>query len=108
VVVNVVNGSARQVMAPDHLLGRMNATVRFLTWSTAPIGSLIGGLLGTAIGPRATLAVAAGGATVGFLPIFLSPLRRMATIPTWSQTAAIVEHPPRHEGEDLPRSVPLP
>jgi len=100
VVVNVVNGSARQVMAPDHLLGRMNATVRFLTWSTAPIGSLIGGLLGTAIGPRATLAVAAGGATLGFLPIFLSPLRRMATIPPWSQTTTAVDRSPASTGSD--------
>jgi hypothetical protein len=104
VVVNVVNASARQVMAPDHLLGRMNATVRFLTWSTAPIGSLTGGVLGTTIGPRATLAVAAGGATLGFLPIFLSPLRRMATIPTWSPKQ-IVEDPSPHAGEDLPRST---
>ena len=75
-------------MAPDHLLGRMNATVRFLTWSTAPIGSLMGGVLGAAIGSRATLVVTAGGATLGFLPIFVSPLRRMVTIPTWSQTEA--------------------
>src|SRR5205807_8248740 len=37
----------------------MNATVRFIVWGTIPIGSLIGGGLGTSIGLRSTLWVGA-------------------------------------------------
>ena len=57
----------RQAITPDRLLGRMTATMRFLTVAAAPLGSLAGGALATAIGLRATLltvgvlALAAGG-----------------------------------------------
>ncbi len=40
----------RQAITPDRLLGRMTATMRFLTVAAAPLGSLAGGALATAIG----------------------------------------------------------
>ena len=43
----------RQAITPDRLLGRMTATMRFLTVAAAPLGSLVGGALATAIGLRA-------------------------------------------------------
>src|SRR5207249_1554729 len=51
--VNVI--SMMQALTPDRLLGRMNASRRFLVWGTIPLGSLVGGLLATKIGLRATL-----------------------------------------------------
>ena len=42
----------RQAITPDRLLGRMTATMRFLTVAAAPLGSLAGGALATAIGLR--------------------------------------------------------
>ena len=47
--------SLRQAITPDRLLGRMTATMRFLTVAAAPLGSLVGGALATVIGLRATL-----------------------------------------------------
>ncbi len=47
--------SLRQAITPDRLLGRMTATMRFLTVAAAPLGSLAGGALATVIGLRATL-----------------------------------------------------
>ncbi len=44
--------SLRQAITPDRLLGRMTATMRFLTVAAAPLGSLAGGALATAIGLR--------------------------------------------------------
>src|SRR5690606_16452293 len=55
VVYNVAQVSFRQTVTPDHLLGRMNATMRFLVWGTAPIGAVIGGVLGDAFGSRTAL-----------------------------------------------------
>jgi MFS family permease len=75
VVANVVNVTARQVMTPDALLGRTNATMRVLNWSTMPVGAITGGALGTWLGPRGALVVAGCGACLGFLPIVASPLR---------------------------------
>ena len=55
----------RQVSTPDHLLGRVNATLHVISWGAIPFGALAGGALGDAIGLRATLLVAAGGIMLG-------------------------------------------
>jgi uncharacterized membrane protein len=72
----------RQAITPDRLLGRMTATMRFLTVAAAPLGSLAGGALATAIGLRATLL------TIGVLGLILvvaavvwSPVRQHRTMP---------------------------
>jgi predicted MFS family arabinose efflux permease len=88
VVYNVSQVSLRQAITPDNMLGRMNATMRFLVWGTMPIGALIGGALGGVIGLRETLFVAAGGATLAFLFVLLSPVRSLRTIPTTDISAS--------------------
>ena len=84
VVYNITQVSFRQLLCPERLLGRMNATIRFAVWGTIPIGSLLGGVLGSTIGLRPTLWVAVAGAATAFLPIFFSPLRTMRELPTTS------------------------
>ncbi|GAA2430326.1 MFS transporter [Streptomyces glaucus] len=78
---NVVGVSLRQHMTPDALLGRMNATFRFLLTGALAVGAAVSGALGELIGVRATLW--AGGAimAVAFLPVFLSPLRARRSLP---------------------------
>jgi MFS family permease len=83
VVYNITQVSFRQGLCPPHLLGRMNATMRFLVWGTMPVGGLLGGVLGATIGVRETLLVAAFGGCLPFLPVFLSPLRAMRELPTY-------------------------
>jgi MFS family permease len=87
VMYNITQVSFRQGLCPPDLLGRMNATMRFLVWGTLPLGGVIGGALGTVIGVRATLLVAAVGGTLAFLPVFLSPLRRMRELPAYAGPA---------------------
>jgi MFS family permease len=82
VIYNITQVSFRQGLTPDHLLGRMNATIRFLVWGTMPLGGVLGAVLGDLIGARATLLVAAIGACLAFLPVFLSPLRNMRELPS--------------------------
>ncbi|GAA1570879.1 MFS transporter [Dactylosporangium maewongense] len=77
VVYNVTQVSFRQTITPDDLLGRMNATMRFIVWGTMPIGGLVGGVLGTAIGVHATIWVACAGMLVSVVPLVLSPLRKL-------------------------------
>jgi predicted MFS family arabinose efflux permease len=83
VIYNITQVSFRQALCPPELLGRMNATMRFLVWGTLPLGGLLGGVLGAAIGVRSTLVVVAIGSCLTFLPVFLSPLRRMRELPTY-------------------------
>jgi MFS family permease len=81
-VYNVNQVSLRQAITPDRLQGRMNATMRFVVWGTIPIGALIGGFLGDAIGLRTTLLVGALGSGLSFLWVLLSPVRTLRTYPT--------------------------
>ena len=83
VVYNITQVSFRQGLCPPNLLGRMNATMRFLVWGTMPLGGLIGGVLGETIGVRETLLVAAIGGALTWLPVYLSPLRNMRELPTY-------------------------
>jgi len=75
--------SLRQAITPDRLLGRMTATMRFLTVASAPLGSLVGGALATGIGLRGTLlAVAALGLALALAALFWSPVQRHRVLPT--------------------------
>ena len=85
VVYNITQVSFRQGLCPPALLGRMNATMRFLVWGTMPLGGLIGGALGSWLGVRTTLLIAAIGASLVWLPVFLSPLRTMRELPVYQE-----------------------
>ena len=76
----VTVASVRQAIVPDHLLGRVNATVRFATWGLLPLGSLLGGLLGGLLGLRPTLAVGALLAIAAFVAVWRSPVRTLTTL----------------------------
>jgi MFS family permease len=78
-----VNGvSLRQTITPDALLGRVNATARWLHWTAIPIGTVAGGLLGTTIGLRATVAIGATIALFSVVWLLISPLRSVRDMPT--------------------------
>ena len=81
VIYNITQVSFRQRLTPDRLLGRMNATMRFLVWGTQPVGAVLGGVLGQVYGARTALWVAAALACLAFLPVLLSPLRTMRELP---------------------------
>ncbi|CAG0981840.1 MFS transporter [Dokdonella sp.] len=75
--------SLRQAITPDRLLGRMTATMRFLTVAAAPLGSLAGGALATLIGLRATLLCIGGlGLALAAAATVRSPLRRHMRLPS--------------------------
>lgn len=53
IVYNTAQVTCRQRTCPPDLLGRMNATVRWIVWVTLPLGALLlGGTLATVAGPR--------------------------------------------------------
>lgn len=80
-VYNINQVSYRQTITPHHLLGRMNASMRFIVWGTIPVGSLIGGVLGGAIGLRPTLLVGALGMLLAPLWVYFSPVRQLKEAP---------------------------
>jgi len=61
--IYVITGlSLMQTLTPERLLGRMNASRRFIVFGSIPLGSLTGGVLASWIGLRPTLWVGAVGA----------------------------------------------
>lgn len=81
VVYNVVQVSFRQRLCPPGLLGRMNASVRFIVFGTMPLGGLLGGVLGEWIGVLPALWIATVGQLLAALPVVLSPLLTMRDLP---------------------------
>jgi MFS family permease len=72
----------RQAITPDRMLGRMTATMRFLTVAMAPFGSLVGGALASGIGTRGTLLTVGGlGLLLAAGAVLWSPVRRHQTLP---------------------------
>jgi len=72
--------SLRQAITPDRLLGRVNGTMRFIVWGSRPLGSLLGGYLGSRIGLPATLVVGAFGMLFAFVPLLMSPIPRLRSL----------------------------
>lgn len=78
---NVIKVSFRQRVTPDAMLGRMNATFRFLLMGALTVGGGLAGLVGTYAGARAVLWLGAAVPAVSWLLLYCSPLRRMRALP---------------------------
>ncbi|HEY6420860.1 MAG TPA: MFS transporter [Candidatus Binataceae bacterium] len=65
--------SLKQSITPEHVLGRVNASLGFVSRASALVGALGGGLLGSAIGLRATLVIGSAGLFVSALLLARSP-----------------------------------
>ncbi|WP_239133928.1 MFS transporter [Rugosimonospora africana] len=79
--------SYRQATCPPELLARVSASSRWITWGTLPLGGVVGGALGTALGVRPTLWIAVIGGCASGLWLFFSPLRGMRDIPVAAPAA---------------------
>ena len=82
VVYNITQVSFRQRVCPPGLLGRMNASVRFIVWGCQPIGALAGGALGATLGIPTVLWITVVGTGLAALPVVLSPLITMREMPS--------------------------
>ncbi|MFJ6099434.1 MFS transporter [Streptomyces sp. NPDC092359] len=81
-VVDVAAGSFQMALIPDAVRARVMGAFRTLNHGFRPLGALVGGLLGTAIGLRSTLWIATVGAAFAVLWLLPSPLPWMRELPT--------------------------
>jgi predicted MFS family arabinose efflux permease len=81
---NVSHLSLRQAITPDAMLGRVNASMRFVAWGAFPLGALLGGLLGEAIGLRGALLVGGLGGLLAIAWIQLSPVPALSRTPSFA------------------------
>lgn len=74
--------TARQRLCPRRLLGRMNASMRFVVWGVMPLASLLAGWLGSAFGTVPAMWVGVGIGVLSTLPFLTGPYGRMRELPT--------------------------
>jgi hypothetical protein len=78
---NVLGVSLRQRMTSDALLGRMNATFRFLLSGALAVGAGVSGLVGEVASVRGALWTGGVIMAMAFLPVFFSPVRTRRELP---------------------------
>lgn len=94
-VDNVLGVTLRQHLTPDPLLGRMNATFRFLLTGALAVGAVLAGAIGELAGVRAALWTGAVCMACAFLPVFRSPLRTLRQLPDSAGALTASAAPPR-------------
>ncbi|MEV5599621.1 MFS transporter [Streptomyces sp. NPDC052496] len=82
---NVIKAGFQQRYCPPGLLGRVTAGTTFLGYGTIPLGALLGGALGSALGLRAAMWITAAGIPLAAVFLLCSPLRRARDLPTSRQ-----------------------
>jgi MFS family permease len=78
---NITQVSFRQRITPPRLLGRMNASIRFIVWGVMPIAALLAGALGTWLGTVPALWIGAFGELLAGLFVIVGPFWTMRELP---------------------------
>jgi MFS family permease len=80
-IFDVSAASMLFLRTPDRIRARTAGTFRFVNYGIRPIGALLGGALGTAIGLQTTLWIGVLGALLGVVWLFFSPIPKLREAP---------------------------
>ncbi|MCW7988945.1 MFS transporter [Streptomyces platensis subsp. clarensis] len=78
---NILKVSFQQSYCPPPLLGRLVASSSFLNYGTLPLGALLGGALGSALGVRTAMWIMTAGVPLAALILLFSPVRTVRELP---------------------------
>ncbi|WP_424534748.1 MFS transporter [Sphaerisporangium viridialbum] len=79
---NVIKSTFRQMYCPRELMGRVSVSMQFVNYGTLPLGALIAGVLGEAIGVRPSMWIITGALALTGLVLLAGPIRRDRDLPT--------------------------
>ena len=102
VLYNVTQVSMRQAITPERLQGRMNSVMRFIVWGVMPLGTLLGGSLGTIFELRTAIWAGAIGVALAWVPLLLGPIWSLREVPD------VGDEPPDRLAQDAGEVVPGP
>lgn len=71
----------RQIVTPKHLLGRMNASMKWVMLAGIPLGAVVGAVIADTFGLRAALFAGAVGIIVAPIPLLLSGISSVVRQP---------------------------
>jgi predicted MFS family arabinose efflux permease len=80
-IYNINMVSLRQIITPNRLQGRMNATMRTIVWGTIPVGSFLGGVLCSSLGLVPTLVIGSVVSGCAGLWVILGPISKLQNQP---------------------------
>jgi len=80
-VLDISIGSLFAAIIPDRLRSRVAGAFQTVNYGVRPLGSLLGGALGSSIGLRSALWIGTVGALAGVLWLLPSPIPRLRTLP---------------------------
>jgi predicted MFS family arabinose efflux permease len=80
-VYDINQASLRQAIAPAHVLGRINASVRVTEFGAVLLGTVAAGYLGETVGLRETLWWGVAFSALAAVALALSPVRTVRRIP---------------------------
>jgi MFS family permease len=86
-ILDITAGSIFAALIPDRLRSRVSGAYMVVNNGVRPIGSLVGGLLGSTIGLRGALWIATVGAIAGFVWLLPSPVPHLHSLPEESEPA---------------------
>jgi hypothetical protein len=98
--VNVI--TIRQTITPQHLMSRTTAAIRTIIWGALPLGALVGGFLGAAIGTRSSIVVLGVALLLPAGLTLISPIRKIRAI------SDVEPEPPSTDSSTNPNADPVP
>lgn len=92
-VLDISIGSIFAAAIPDRLRSRVTGAFQAVNYGVRPLGSLLGGALGSSIGLRPALWIGTVGAITGVLWLLPSPVPRLRTLPERPEEGPGPAHP---------------
>jgi MFS family permease len=80
-MLDISGGAISAALVPDRLRARVSGSYNVVNYGVRPVGAFLGGLLGSTIGVRETLWIAAIGALAGFVWLLPSPIPALKELP---------------------------
>jgi len=80
-LLGILAGTITAGVVPPQMRSRVSGAFQVVNYGVRPVGTVLAGLLGTAIGVRPTLWIATVGALTGLLWLLPSPIRTLRDVP---------------------------
>jgi MFS family permease len=86
-LLDILAGVIQAGLIPPAVRSRVSGAFMVVNYGVRPLGTALGGILGTAIGVHNTIWIGAGGALLGMAFLLPSPIRRLRDVPEVAEVA---------------------